>query len=87
MEDKVRSISTRLDLRGLRAEEALQEVEKYLDDATLAGLSRVFLVHGKGTGALRAAIQQRLKTDRRVKSFRLGEHGEGGTGVTVVDLA
>ncbi|MBE3586694.1 MAG: endonuclease MutS2 [Thermoanaerobacter sp.] len=86
MEDKVRSISTRLDLRGLRAEEALQEVEKYLDDATLAGLSRVILVHGKGTGALRTAIQQRLKTDRRVKSFRLGEHGEGGAGVTVVEL-
>ncbi|RKO67618.1 endonuclease MutS2 [Desulfofundulus salinus] len=87
LEDKTRSISTRLDLRGLRAEEALQEVEKYLDDATLAGLSRVYLVHGKGTGALRAAIQQQLKTDRRVKSFRLGEHGEGGTGVTVVELA
>ncbi|MDQ0287422.1 DNA mismatch repair protein MutS2 [Desulfofundulus luciae] len=86
VQDKTRSISTRLDLRGLRAEEALQEVEKYLDDATLAGLSRVYLVHGKGTGALRAAIQQQLKTDRRVKSFRLGEHGEGGTGVTVVEL-
>ncbi|MGB9803139.1 endonuclease MutS2 [Desulfofundulus sp.] len=87
VQDKTRSISTRLDLRGLRAEEALHEVEKYLDDATLAGLSRVYLVHGKGTGALRAAIQQQLKTDRRVKSFRLGEHGEGGAGVTVVELA
>lgn len=87
LQDKARAISTRLDLRGLRAEEALTEVEKYLDDATLAGLSRVYLVHGKGTGALRAAIQQQLKSDQRVKSFRLGEQGEGGMGVTVVELA
>jgi len=85
--DKAKEISINLDLRGRRAEEALLEVEKYLDDAVLAGLPRVFLIHGKGTGALRAAIQEQLKTDRRVKSFRLGEHGEGGAGVTVVELA
>ncbi|HHW42549.1 MAG TPA: endonuclease MutS2, partial [Desulfotomaculum sp.] len=86
LQDKARAVSTRLDLRGMRAEEALAEVEKYLDDATLAGLSRVYLVHGKGTGALRAAVQQQLKGDPRVKSFRLGEQGEGGLGVTVVEL-
>ncbi len=84
--DKVKDISVNLDLRGRRAGEALLEVEKYLDDAILAGLSRVYLIHGKGTGALRAAIQEQLKTDRRVKSFRLGEPGEGGAGVTVVEL-
>lgn len=85
--DKAKEISPQLDLRGLRAEEALLEVERYLDDAGLAGLSRVCLIHGKGTGALRAAIRQHLKEDRRVRSFRLGEHGEGGVGVTVVELA
>ncbi|OAT79381.1 endonuclease MutS2 [Desulfotomaculum copahuensis] len=87
IKSKSQEVSTRLDLRGMRAEEALLEVEKYLDDATLAGLPRVQLVHGKGTGALRAAVQQQLKGDRRVKSFRLGEQGEGGMGVTVVELA
>lgn len=85
--DKAKEISSRLDLRGMRAEEALLEVEKYLDDACLAGLSQVYLIHGKGTGALRAAVQQQLRGDRRIKSFRLGEHGEGGIGVTVVELA
>jgi len=84
---KAREISPELDLRGQYAEEALLQVEKYLDDACLAGLSRVFLIHGKGTGSLRTAIHKQLKGHRRVKSFRLGEHGEGGFGVTVVDLA
>ncbi len=86
MAAKAREISTRLDLRGMTADEALAEVEKYLDDASLAGLPRVYIVHGKGTGALRAAVQGRLKNHRRVKSFRLGEVGEGGAGCTVVDL-
>lgn len=84
---KAREISTELDLRGQYADEALLQVEKYLDDAYLAGLSRVTLIHGKGTGSLRIAIHKELNGHRRVKSFRLGEHGEGGFGVTVVDLA
>ncbi len=84
--DKAQSISTSLDLRGMTGDEALLEIEKYLDDAFLAGLSSVILIHGKGTGALRAAVQRDLKNHPRVKSFRLGETGEGGTGATVVDL-
>ncbi|MCL6635284.1 MAG: endonuclease MutS2 [Peptococcaceae bacterium] len=84
--EKAKQISTELDLRGLYAEEAVQEVEKYLDDAYLAGLPRVYLIHGKGTGSLRAAIHRQLAGHNRVKSYRLGEHGEGGYGVTVVEL-
>ena len=85
--DKAREVSPELDLRGLYADEAMQQVEKYLDDACLAGLSKVYLIHGKGTGSLRAAIHRDLKGHHRVKSFRLGEQGEGGCGVTVVELA
>ncbi|MCG9968144.1 endonuclease MutS2 [Pelotomaculum terephthalicicum JT] len=85
--NKAQEISFELDLRGLYAEDALFEVEKYLDDAFLAGLAKVRLIHGKGTGALRMAIHKHLNGHRRVKSFRLGEQGEGGFGVTVVDLA
>lgn len=85
--DKAKEISSELDLRGLYAEEALLQVEKYLDDAYLAGLSKVYLIHGKGTGSLRTAIHRELNGDRRVKSLRLGEQGEGGYGVTVVELA
>ncbi len=84
---KAREISPELDLRGQYVDEALFQVEKYLDDAYLAGLSRVCLIHGKGTGSLRMAIHKQLNGHQRVKSFRLGEHGEGGSGVTVVELA
>jgi DNA mismatch repair protein MutS2 len=85
--EKAREVAAELDLRGMYAEEALLLVEKYLDDAYLAGLSRVCLIHGKGTGSLRAAIHRELNGHRRVKSLRLGEQGEGGYGVTVVELA
>ncbi|GAB6181137.1 endonuclease MutS2 [Desulfotomaculum defluvii] len=84
--DKAQQIGTSLDLRGMTADEAMLDIEKYLDDAFLAGLSSVILIHGKGTGALRAAVHRELKNHPRVKSFRLGETGEGGTGATVVNL-
>lgn len=84
VQQKARDISSQLDLRGMRVETALEMVEKYLDDASLAGLVSVYLVHGKGTGALRSAIQQMLKEHPLVKEFRLGKYGEGDTGVTVV---
>ena len=83
---KALSISTELDLRGLTAEEALQIVDKYLDDALLAGIPRARIIHGKGTGALRTAIIAYLREHSAVKTFRAGESGEGGSGVTVVEL-
>mgnify|MGYP002517843755 FL=1 len=81
-----RSAATDLDLRGMTVEEALLEVDRFLDNAVLCGLERVTIIHGKGTGALRAAVQQHLKGHRQVKGFRLGAYGEGETGVTVVEL-
>lgn len=74
------------DLRGMTVEEALEAVDKYLDDAVLAGLSVVRVIHGKGTGALRRAIAEALSRDPRVARWRLGGVGEGGDGVTVVYL-
>ncbi|MBD1381143.1 endonuclease MutS2 [Metabacillus arenae] len=79
-------VSLELDLRGERFENALLKVEKYLDDAVLAGYPRVSIIHGKGTGALRKGVQELLKNHRSVKNLRFGEAGEGGTGVTVVEL-
>ena len=81
-----RSVVTDLDLRGMTVEEALLEVDRFLDNAVLCGLERVTLIHGKGTGALRAGIQQHLKQHKQVNDFRLGVYGEGETGVTIVEL-
>ena len=77
---------TELDLRGLTGYEAWLKVDKYLDTAMLHGMHEVRLVHGKGTGALRAYLQEQLRGDRRIESSRLGKLGEGDTGVTVVTL-
>ncbi len=76
-----------LDLRGMTVDEALAELDRYLDDATLAGLPRVTVIHGKGTGALRRAVQEHLAHHPEASSFRLGGEGEGGSGATIVDLA
>ncbi len=81
-----RSVTTDLDLRGQTSEEALLEVDRFLDNAVMCGLDRVTIIHGKGTGALRAAVHSHLKGHRQVKAFRLGVYGEGETGVTVVEL-
>ena len=78
--------SNELDLRGKNGEEAFMAIDKYLDEAKLVNLTTVRLVHGKGTGALRKAVQEYLRTDFRVKSYRLGQYGEGDSGVTVVEL-
>ncbi|HWI60225.1 MAG TPA: endonuclease MutS2 [Symbiobacteriaceae bacterium] len=83
---KAQEIATEIDLRGLMVEEALDKVDKYLDDAVLGGAPFVRIIHGKGTGALRKAVTDFLKSDSRVTSFRLGGMGEGGDGVTVARL-
>jgi DNA mismatch repair protein MutS2 len=68
------------------AEEAVYSTDKYLDDAYRAGLGEVTIVHGKGTGILRQAINDMLRRHPHAKSYRLGNYGEGGTGATVVEL-
>ncbi|MER2077487.1 endonuclease MutS2 [Psychrobacillus psychrotolerans] len=80
------NVKLELDLRGERYEDAIMRTEKYLDDALLSNYPRISIIHGKGTGVLRQAIQQFLKNHSRVKSYRFGEAGEGGHGVTVVEL-
>ncbi len=81
-----RPACTEVDLRGLTVMEAEQAVEKALDDAILTGVGEIRIIHGKGTGALRKAVQELLKSSSLVKAQRLGNWNEGGTGVTVVDL-
>lgn len=72
------SVSPEINLLGKTVDEAVAELDKYLDDASLAHLTSVRVVHGKGTGALRAGIHQYLKRQKHVKSYRLGAFGEGG---------
>jgi len=79
-------ISNTLDLRGFRVEEGLCELESYLDKASLANLSPVYIIHGFGTGALKEAVRDFVKTSPYVAKFRAGEKGEGDDGVTVIDL-
>ena len=78
--------SSELDIRGMETIEAIPVVERYIDSAVQSKLESVRIIHGKGTGALRTAVQQALRKNKQVKSFRLGRYGEGETGVTVVEL-
>ncbi|MDE7360340.1 MAG: endonuclease MutS2 [Oscillospiraceae bacterium] len=75
-----------LDIRGYLGDDGVMEVERFLDGAIMSGLSQVVIIHGKGTGALREAVHSALRRIPAVKSFRLGEYGEGEAGVTVVEL-
>ena len=83
---KSSSISTSLNIIGKTVDEAMPELDKYLDDAYLAHLNQVTIIHGRGTGKLRSAVHNKLKKSRYVKSYRLGTFGEGETGVTIVDF-
>ena len=82
----IRDFTDELDLRGKTGEAAWALADKYLDDAALAGLKTVRLIHGKGTGALKNALWNILRKDKRIASFRIGMYGEGDGGVTVVEL-
>ena len=84
--NKALSVSTEINLLGKTVDEAIAELDKYLDDASLAHLSSVRIVHGKGTGALRTGIHNYLRRQKHVKSFRLGAFGEGDAGVTIAEL-
>lgn len=82
-DDQVRS---ELDLRGANLEEALIEVDRFIDEAYLGNLGQIYIIHGKGTGILRTGISDYLRRHKHIKSYRLGNYGEGGTGVTVAEL-
>ena len=83
---RAHSVPSSLDLRGARVEEALSALERYLEDGSLAGLEKVTVIHGLGTGALRDAVRSAAAAHPLVKSVRAGERGEGGDGATIVSL-
>jgi len=82
-----RLVTDELHLRRLTVDEALLKLDKYLNDAFVAGLYQVTVIHGKGTGTLRQVVREQLAKHPLVKSYRPGEYGEGGAGVTIVKLA
>lgn len=86
IKNKAKEVTTEIKLLGMTVEEAITELEKYLDDAYLAGLKTVRVVHGKGSGALRKGVQDYLRRNSHVQSQRLGMYGEGDSGVTIVEL-
>ena len=83
---KTKDVSTEIDVRGQMLEEAVMNVEKFIDDCYLAGISPVSIIHGKGTGVLRSGIQEMLRRHKYVTSYRRGKYGEGEDGVTIVEL-
>ena len=79
-------VPLQVDVRGMNLDEALDAVDSYLDQVVMAGYHEATIVHGKGTGVLRTGIHQHLKKHRFIKSYRLGQYGEGEDGVTLVTL-
>ena len=84
--ERARSVASSLDLRGARVDEALEALDRYLDDAGLAGLDKVLIIHGMGTGAVRDAVRAAANAHPLVKSMRPGQRGEGGDGATIVEF-
>ena len=82
----VSTFKSEVDVRGMIGDDAWFVVDKYLDDAILAGIATVRIIHGKGTGALRAALWDKLRHESRIANFRIGQYGEGDGGVTVVEM-
>lgn len=81
-----RNISGEIDLRGMAADEALIELDKYIDNAVLSGIGTICIIHGKGTGVLRKAVQAHLKSHKNIKTYRIGLFGEGENGVTIAEI-
>ena len=84
--DRSRSVAASLDLRGARVDEALDALDRYLDEASVAGLHKVLIIHGQGTGALRDAVRRQAGSNALVTSVRAGQRGEGGDGATIIEL-
>lgn len=82
----VRAVKTEVDLRGMLTDEGIMELDRFIDDALMSGIGQITVIHGRGTGAMRAAVQQHLRKHPSVKSYRLGVFGEGENGVTIVEL-
>ena len=85
-EMKLSAMPSEVDLRGMDSVEAIGVLERYLDEAMRSNLKQVRIIHGKGTGTLRAAVQQALRKNKYIKKFRLGVYGEGEDGVTIADF-
>ncbi|MHB1483176.1 MAG: endonuclease MutS2 [Saccharofermentanales bacterium] len=83
---KKMNMGSEIKLLGFTVDEASEKLDKFIDDAMLTGIHTIRIVHGKGTGALRSAVTQQLRKDKRIKSFRLGEYGEGDSGVTIAEM-
>ena len=84
---KLTAMASEIDLRGMDAVEAICVLDRYLDEAMRSNLRTVRIIHGKGTGTLRSAVQQSLRKNKFVKKFRLGLYGEGEDGVTIAEFA
>lgn len=81
-----RTATTEIDIRGMASDEAIIELSRFIDNAMLTGVNSITIIHGKGTGVLRTAVQKYLKTNKYIKNFRIGMFGEGENGVTIVEL-
>ena len=81
-----RKVSGEIDIRGMASDEAIMELDKYIDNAVLSGIGTVTIIHGKGTGVLRAAVHSYLRSNKSIKTFRVGLFGEGENGVTIAEL-
>jgi len=81
-----REVSGEIDMRGMASDEAILELDRYIDNALVSGLETIRIIHGKGTGVLRKSVQAHLRGHKAVKSFRLGTFGEGENGVTIAEL-
>ena len=81
-----RQVSGEIDMRGMACDEAILELDRYIDNAIISGLETIRIIHGKGTGVLRNGVQTHLRNHKAIKSFRLGTFGEGENGVTIAEL-